>query len=498
MCDEDDYLPVIGTGSRTWPMFLHDVSDRRMEVAAYPAADLMELAMSRFNGLCTAALAALEDADEAPPTGSSTRKRSAHAMSQQPDDWQSSATKLHGMRVIRTIDEVRTDVANTIMMAAGSDLLNTLALPLTLPSAAQPDLTHGFTMPWNTISFINILDKSEQVGSPKHVTQALEYCAHVLSMTPLRQRAFAAITNGKACLFVGVVRLNDTSFHWFKSGVIPQEHMTKELAAFLATPQASLGFEHAFPAHLFRPLTTLGRGSAACVMRCKHIPDDRDVVLKISANLNAMKMERLLLEHLHKSDGEGLLHAHVPEIIGDIQIALSADSYCQHMTAFTSRALVSILPDQQDEACVLSIWQILKHAHAAGVGHCDVRWPNCKRSPDGQVVLIDWCAGRPLTGRSTMDDFDPSMLQHATRITASPSVLQGIAADSKRFDYYPADDGYALICMTLQACFGCKYFQGGDLPADTLFVRDLLWRELMSKSRCQIRKSHSYTISKLH
>jgi hypothetical protein len=306
-------------------------------------------------------------------------------------------------------------------------------------------------MSWNLVAWIEL--KAPSVDNLiAHVDQAAYYCESALRISPNRKYVFAALTNLKSLVFVctKVVGYKEESgsriYRSFHSVMINDIY---QLRSFLITsPQSFAATQFQFPYDIFTPIESLGRGSSSCVIlgRLRNNAQ-REAVLKISANTHCITIERMVLTRLRTLyPNETTFPRHMT--LSAAEAILLDDAHCELFTERYER----IPEDAFGEAEVLSIWNTLRLAHAAGVAHCDIRTTNCMKLNGNETVLIDWSYARPLAGFDTFSNVHPVPLyQSPTLITASKAVLNQFK--TRNFAVTVLDEAYSLILMALQAKF---------------------------------------------
>lgn len=315
-------------------------------------------------------------------------------------------------------------------------------------------------MPWNCIGGIEM--KKPTATLLDHVKQAAEYCESLLTVTPRRKYAFAALTNLEAVVFVAATvkydaRQRKRVFYYFHSDLIEgDEKLVSEMTSFLITTPASLdATTFTFPYNLFTPTRALGRGASSCVMQgTLHENENsvtKQVVLKISANPHCIAVERYVLSQLFAAYPAVKTF---PCLLESPSIAALLDTtYCEVFDE-CYREIASFTKDM-----VLEVWNVLQLAHSIGILHCDVRTTNCmlrrqqppssaSASTSGQLVVIDWGFARGIPGSSFPREMT---VMKPTSVTASPYVLKHY--DDPVLEILIADEAYSLILLALQAKF---------------------------------------------
>ena len=310
---------------------------------------------------------------------------------------------------------------------------------------------------------------------------------------------------------LGVVEVGELDCHWFASRTLasiftPGAATTAAAAAAAAGSSSSRGFAHVFHAAQellysgeWRPTanmperpqrgelerktepllqlgSTLGEGANGVVVEGMADGEDSGVpggrlavkMFRPKAHLSDLEarasMEAVMAEVHAMRQLRG--HPHIVQLKDVVELADAVYIVMERIEGPDLQDLIRRQPggrlaERHARLYFRQILAALRHAHARGLLHCDLKPANVRlhERPDGsyQAVVVDWGLARRLSGKQ------PASLMMGTPAYASPEQLTGYNADQAwgRARLGPPADVWALGATLYEMLAGFPPF-GGD------------------------------------
>ena len=217
---------------------------------------------------------------------------------------------------------------------------------------------------------------------------------------------------------------------------------------------------------------SLGAGAMGEVYRARDTKLKREVALKFLPDRFASDPERLVRFQREAEALASLNHPNIAAIYGleesrDVRALVLELVEGPTLEDFIARGPV---PLEEALTVAMQIAQALEAAHARGIVHRDLKPANIKRTPDGQVKVLDFGLAKVSAGSAAFvpselattpgDDISSNGAILGTVAYMSPEQARGLPAD-------PRSDVWAFGCVLYEMLAGRRAFAGAA-PADTM------------------------------
>ncbi|MBR7835447.1 serine/threonine protein kinase, partial [Actinospica durhamensis] len=210
----------------------------------------------------------------------------------------------------------------------------------------------------------------------------------------------------------------------------------------------------------YRISAELGRGGMGRVWRAYDPMLDRDVALKeivLPSGMSADERGRALLRIRREARAAARLnHAGIVRVHDIVEHAGSPMIVMEYLDGRSLREVIDMqgpLPLDRAVALGAAVLAALRHAHAAGVVHRDLKPDNIMVTADGRIVLTDFGIARVL-GEHTPVTVPGTII--GTPAFMAPELIEGKAPT-------PAADLWSLGATLYAAVEGHPPFEGGSI-----------------------------------
>ena len=219
-------------------------------------------------------------------------------------------------------------------------------------------------------------------------------------------------------------------------------------------------------------LSPLGAGGMGEVYRARDARLSRDVAIKVLPEAFAADAERLTRFRREAQVLASLNHPHIAAIYG-LEESGGVEALVLELVAgetLAERLVSGPLPPEEALEIARQIAEALEAAHEKGIVHRDLKPSNVKRTPEGQVKVLDFGLAKALSidGPSSDASTSPTLTASATRagvVVGTAAYMSPEQARGKPVDR--RSDIWAFGAVLYEMLTGSRAFSG-ETVSDTL------------------------------
>jgi len=254
-------------------------------------------------------------------------------------------------------------------------------------------------------------------------------------------------------------------------------------------------------------LAPLGVGGMGEVYRARDVQLGRDVAIKVLPEAVAQDAERLARFQREAQILAALNHPHIaaiyglekmgPESTGPESTGPSRALVLELVEGETLAERIAAGPIPWDEALAMArqIADALEAAHERGIVHRDLKPANVKRTPNGQIKVLDFGLAKAVAGEGSSMSPDVTSSPTLTARSTETGIILGSAAymSPEQARGKPVDkraDVWAFGALLYEMLTGRRAFEG-ETVSDTLaavLMADPDWSALPADTPANVRK----------
>jgi eukaryotic-like serine/threonine-protein kinase len=242
-------------------------------------------------------------------------------------------------------------------------------------------------------------------------------------------------------------------------------------------------------------LAPLGAGGMGEVYRARDVQLGRDVAIKVLPEAVAQDAERLARFQREAQILAALNHPHIAAIYGLESNGAARALVLELVEGDTLADRIAAGPIPVDEALEMArqIADALEAAHERGIVHRDLKPANVKRTPNGQIKVLDFGLAKAVSGDGSSPDVtsSPTLTARSTEagiILGSAAYMSPEQARGKPVD--KRADVWAFGALLYGMLTGRRAFDG-ETVSDTLaavLMADPDWSALPAETPANVRK----------